>query len=96
MNRICNTCSIEIDENNYLNNRTVCKSCYNKTRRKNNNNTLLQNQQPKIDNNNDNDNNPNVSTHENHAYFDIGLRNVGETYYMLKMLKKIGNKNRFI
>ena len=46
MNRICNTCNIEIDENNYLKDRTVCKSCYNKNRRKNN---LIQNQQPKRD-----------------------------------------------
>ena len=51
MNRICNACNIKIDENNYLKDRTVCKSCYNKNRRKNkNNNTLIQNQQPKVDN----------------------------------------------
>ena len=41
MNRICNTCNIEIDENNCLKDRTVCKSCYNRNRRKN--------QQPKSD-----------------------------------------------
>ena len=34
MNRICNTCNIEIDENNYLKDRTVCKSCYNENRKK--------------------------------------------------------------
>ena len=50
MNRMCNTCNIEIDESNYLKDRTVCKSCYNKNRRKNDNNTTIQNQQPKIDN----------------------------------------------
>ena len=36
------------------------------------------------------DNNPNVSTYENHAYVVIGPRNVGKTYYMLKMLENIG------
>ena len=41
MNRICNTCNIEIDESNYLKDRTVFKSCYNKNRKKN--------QQPKSD-----------------------------------------------
>ena len=50
MNRICNTCNIEIDKNNYPKDRTVCKSCYNKNRRKNNNNTLIQSEQPKSDN----------------------------------------------
>ena len=60
---------------------TVCKSYYNKNRRKNKNNTLKQNQQPKNDN---------VSKNENHAYVVIGPRNVGKTHYMLKMFKKIG------
>ena len=50
MNRICNTCNIEVDKNNYLKDRTVCKSCYNKNRRKNNYNTLIQSEQPKSDN----------------------------------------------
>ena len=88
MNRVCNTCNKEVDANNFLKDRTVCKS-YNKNRRKNNKNTLIQNQQPKI--NSSNDNNPNVSTYENHAYVFIGARNVGKTYYMLKVLEKIGN-----
>ena len=34
MNRVCNTSNIEIDENNYMKDRTVCKSCYNKNRRR--------------------------------------------------------------
>ena len=50
MSRICNSCNIEIDENNYLKDNTVCKSCYNEKRtKKNNKKTLIQNQQPKID-----------------------------------------------
>ena len=89
MNRICNTCDIEIDENNYMRDRTVCKSCYKKNRRKNN----KQNLQPKIEHvNNNNYINISVPVYENHACVVIGPRNVGKTYYMLKMLEKIGNK----
>ena len=79
-----------MDENNYLKDRTVCKSCYNTNRRKNNSNTLFQNQQPKIKN--VLNINPSVSTYENHAYVVIGPGNVGKTYYMLKELEKVGNK----
>ena len=39
-----------------------------------------------------NNNNDIVSTHENRANVIIGPRNVGKTYYMLKVLEKIGNK----
>ena len=82
-----------MDKNIYLKDRTVCKSCYNKNTRKNNNNTIIQNQRPKIDKvDNNNDSYPIVSTYENHAYVVIGPRNVGKTYYMLKILGKIGNK----
>ena len=45
-------------------------------------------QQPKIDKVNNNI----VSTSENHACVVIGPRNVGKTYYMLKLLEKIGDK----
>ena len=82
-----------IDENNYLKHRTICKKCHNENRRKNNYNTITENeivttpQQPKINNNNNN-----VSTYENHAYVVIGPRNVGKTYYMLKILEKMGNR----
>ena len=75
-----------IDENNYLKHRTICKKCYNENRRKNNN-TLP----PNIENVNNN-NNDIVSTYENRANVVIGSRNVGKTYYMLKVLEKIGNK----
>ena len=50
MNRICKTCNIETDKNIYLKDRTVCKTCYNKNRRKTNINTLIQSEQPKSDN----------------------------------------------
>ena len=37
-------------------------------------------------------NNHNVSTYENHRHVIIGPSNVGKTYYMLKLLEKIGYK----
>ena len=82
-----------IDKNNYKKDRTICKSCYNISRTKNNINTLPPNknntsyQQPNIENvNND------VSTYENHRHVTIGTSNVGKTFYMLKVLEKIGNQ----
>ena len=88
MNRNCSMCKILIDENIYLKHRTICKKCYNENRRKNNN-TLP----PNIDKlNSNNNNNDIVSTYENHRHVIIGPSNVGKTYYMLKVLEKIGNK----
>ena len=93
MNRNCTTCNIMIDINNYKKDRTVCKSCYNISKRKNNINTLPQNknntsyQQPDFENVNNK-----VSEFENHACVIIGPRNVGKTFYMLEVLEKIGNK----
>ena len=48
MNRNCTACNIMIDINNYKKDRTVCKSCYNISKRKNNINTLPPNK--KIEN----------------------------------------------
>ena len=67
-----------IDKNIYKKDRTVCKTCYKKNRRKNNNNTLPPNkyntsyQQPNIENVYNN-----VSTYENHRHVIIGLSKVG-------------------
>ena len=92
MNGNCSACNIMIDINNYQKDRTVCRSCYNKNKRKNNNIIFTPNyQQPNIENVNKN-NNGIVSTDENHANVVIGPRNVGKTYYMLKVLEKIGNQ----
>ena len=88
-----------IDINNYKKDRTMCKTCYNINRRKNNFNNLPPNkintsyQQPNIENIiNNKDNNPNLPTYESRANVVIGPRNVGKTYYMLKVLEKIGDK----
>ena len=98
MNRICNICNKNLDRNNYLKDRTVCESCFNRNRRKNNKKTIIEKeigtspQRPKIDNINDKNTNTIVSTYENHDNVVIGPRNVAKTYYMLKILKKRGNK----
>ena len=74
MNRIYNTCSIQIDTNNNLKDRTVCKSCYNKNRSDYNSNTLITNQQPKTENLNNNNN--------KNRTLVIGFSNCGKTYLM--------------
>ena len=62
-------------KNNYVKDRTVCKSCFNTNRRKNNNNTIFQNelcisnQHSKIENVNNN----------NKVLF-IGISKCGRTY----------------
>ena len=71
--------------------RTFCKKCYNKNRRKNN----KQNHQPKIEhtnNNKNNDINISVAAYKKRACVVIGPRNVGKTFYMLKVLEKIDNR----
>ena len=80
-NKFCSACKIKIDENNYKKDRTVCKKCYNKKKRKNEYNTSIH--ETKI---------TNVSTYENHRHVIIGPSNVGKTYYMLKVLEKIDNQ----
>ena len=93
MNRNCTACNIMIDIINYTKDRIICKTCYNINKRKNNINILPLNknntsyQQPNIENVNNN-----VSTYENHRQVIIGPSNVGKTYYMLKVLEKIGNQ----
>ena len=48
VNKKLTVCNMKVDVVNYLKQRTVCKSCYNKNRRKNNNNTSNQNQKSKV------------------------------------------------
>ena len=97
MKRNCSACNIIIDIESYEKGRTVCKSCYNKNKRKNNNIILTPNkiitsyQQPNIENVNNNKNGI-VSNSENCANVVICPTNVGKTFYMLKVLEKIGNK----
>ena len=107
MNRNCTTCNTMIDINICKKDRTVCKTCYNENERKNKNNILPQNKtktsdqqlnienvnnKKKLKNNINKDNNPNVLAYENHRHVIIGPSNGGKTYYMLKVLEKLGNK----
>ena len=93
MNRNCTACNIMTDINNYKKDRTVCKTCYNKNKRKNNNIILTPNNLKTTPNRTvNNNNNDIVSTYENHRHVIIGPSNVGKTYYMLKILEKIDNQ----
>ena len=98
MNRNCTACNIMIDINNYKKDRTVCKSCYKINKRKNNNTSYHQPNIENVDNKkkqkniNNKDNKPNLSTYEDHRHVVIGPSNVGKTYYILKVLEKIGNQ----
>ena len=77
-----------IDIKNYKKHRTVCKTCYNKNKRKNNINILPPNkistsyQPPSIENVNKKKKLKNNNNKDN----------VSKTYYMLKKLEKIGNQ----
>ena len=86
-NKFCTVCKIKKDENNYKKGRTVCKSCYNKGKRKNNYITLIQVSKINNVNNKNNipakqeqDNKSNVSAYENHRHVIIGPSNVGKTF----------------
>ena len=83
-----------MDGDNCEKDRNICKNCYNTNRKKYNGyekKRKFDDSVNKIDNVN-NANNNIVPKFENHACVVIGPRNVGKTYYMLKLLEKIGNK----
>ena len=95
----CTVCNLEIDEDNCKKDRNICKMCYNingkkynnKEKKRNFDNSVNKIEKPKIDNNNITKNNV-VLNFENPRHVIIGPCNVGKTYYMLKILEKIGNK----
>ena len=89
MNRNCSACDIMIDINNYKKDRTVCKICYNKKKRKININTLPPNKiieninkQSKFENN--------IRT------LLVGPSFSGKTYLMLKILSRISDRDIYI
>ena len=94
----CTVCDIKIDVDNCKKDRNICKNCYNMNRKKYNNkkkkikfdDSVNKIEKPKIDIVNNKNNI--VSKYENHRYVIIGPSNVGKTYYMLKVLEKIGNQ----
>ena len=81
-NKNCSVCNIKLDINNYKKDRTVCKDCYNKKKRKNN---LIQ--QPKIENGNDINNNRTLL---------VGSSFAGKTYLMLKILSRMIDRDIYI
>ena len=94
----CTLCNIKIDEDNCKKDRKICKNCYNINRKKYNN----KEKKPQIDKiilpekQKHNNNTPNISTYENHRHVVIGPSNVGKTFYMLKVLEKVGDQRQFI
>ena len=91
----CTVCNIKIDEDNCKKDRNICKKCYNTNRKKytiNEKKRKTDDYVKKIEKPKTNNVNNNVSTYENRANVIIGPRNVGKTYYMLKVLERIGNK----
>ena len=79
MNRNCSACNIMIDINNYKKDRTVCKTCYDKNKRKNK--ITNSHQQPIIENGNKNNN--------NNRTLLVGPSFSGKTYLMLKILSRM-------
>ena len=78
----CSAYNIKIDEDNYREERTVCKGCYTLKERKNNNNTRIQNQQPKIGIVNNNKDNKNRTLLVGPSFSD-------EIHLMLKIFSRI-------
>ena len=94
-NNNCSACNIKTDKDNYKKDRTNCNNCYNKKKTKNNN--FFSEKDVKDLSTSDKeikDNKASVSAYENHRHVNTGPSNVGKNYYMLKILKKIGNKRR--
>ena len=81
-NKNCSVCNKKLDTNNYKKDRSVCKDCYNKKKRKN---KLIQ--QPKIENGNDIINNRTLL---------VGSSFAGKTYLMLKILPRMIDRDIYI
>ena len=85
MNRNCSACNIIIDTNNYKKDRTICRECYNKKKRKNKI-TVSHQQQPIIENGNNN----------NNRTLLVGPTFSGKTYLLLKILSRISDRDIYI
>ena len=88
-NKNCSACNIKLDINKYKKDRTVCRDCYNKKKRKNNlvQNEITKSHQPKIGNDSNNNNN---------RTFLVGPSFSGKTYLMLKILSRISDRDIYI
>ena len=86
-NKNCSACNIKLDINNYKKDRTVCRDCYNKKKRKNNliqNGTTTSHQQPNIQNIN------------NNRTLLVGPSFSVKTYLMLKILSRMLDRDIYI
>ena len=87
-NKNCSACNIKLDINNYKKDRTICRDCYNKKKRKININTLPPNKTI------ENVNAPQQSKFEkNNRTLLVGPSFSGKTYLMLKILSRISNRD---
>ena len=84
-NKNCSGCNIKLDRTNYKKDRTVCKDCYNKKKRKSE--TKTSHQQPKIENGNNINNNRTLL---------VGSSFSGKTYLMLKFFSRIPDRDIYI
>ena len=86
-NKNCSSCNIKLDINIYKKDRTVCKDCYNKKKRKNKITiSHHRQQQPIIENGNN----------TNRRTLLVGPSFSGKTYLMLKILSRISNRDFYI
>ena len=76
MNRVCKTCNIEKDEENYLKDKTVCKNCYEKKEEKINNQKAVIKRKEKL---------LTLNNISNRTLIN-GFSNCGETYLMNHIL----------
>ena len=86
----CSVCNIKLCINKYKKDRTVCKDCYNKKKRKNNlvqNEITISHQQPKIENGNNNNNNRTLL---------VGPSFSGKTYLLLRTFSRIPDRDIYI
>ena len=84
----CSLCNIKLGINKYKKDRTVCRNCYNKTKKKNNlvqNEITISHQQPEIENGNN-----------NNRTLLVGPSVSGKTYLMLKTLSRKPNRDIYI
>ena len=84
-NKICSECNVKLDINNYKKDRTVCKDCYYKKKRKTKIN--ISHQQPIIENGNNNNNNRTLL---------VGPSFSSKTYLMLKVLSRMIDRDIYI
>ena len=86
-NKNCSVCNIKLDIKNYRKDRTVCRDCYSKKKRKNNlvqNEITVSHQQSIIENGN------------NNRTLLVGPSFSSKTYLMLKILSRIPNRDVYI